>query len=192
MTRTVATAIVAAVAVAGVLAQPGTPPLTHEYAEVNGMRLHYAKAGSGPLMVFLHGFPEFWYEWKNQLAEFSRDHTVVAPDLRGYNLSSKPADVSAYQIPNLVEDARADGRAHEGERRQQVHARRSRLGRRRRVGVCRVASRHAGQAGHPQRRIRRSSVESCSRTRTAEGQRVHADVPERGSEALLSEDSYAG
>ena len=107
MTRTVATAIVAAVAVAGVLAQPSTPPLTHEYAEVNGMRLHYAKAGSGPLMVFLHGFPEFWYEWKNQLAEFSRDHTVVAPDLRGYNLSSKPADVSAYQIPNLVEDVRA-------------------------------------------------------------------------------------
>jgi pimeloyl-ACP methyl ester carboxylesterase len=107
MTRTVATAIVAAVAVAGVLAQPGTPPLTHEYAEVNGMRLHYARAGSGPLMVFLHGFPEFWYEWKNQLAEFSRDHTVVAPDLRGYNLSSKPAEVSAYQIPNLVEDVRA-------------------------------------------------------------------------------------
>jgi pimeloyl-ACP methyl ester carboxylesterase len=107
MIRTVATAIVAAVAVAGVLAQSGTPPLTHEYAEVNGMRLHYAKAGRGPLMVFLHGFPEFWYEWKNQLAEFSRDHTVVAPDLRGYNLSSKPAEVSAYQMPNLVEDVRA-------------------------------------------------------------------------------------
>ena len=44
------------------------------------MRLHYVRAGRGPLMVFLHGFPEFWYEWKNQLAEFSRDHTVVAPD----------------------------------------------------------------------------------------------------------------
>ena len=107
MSRTVATAIVAAVAAAGVLAQAGTPPLSHEYAEVNGMRLHYARAGRGPLMVFLHGFPEFWYEWKNQLAEFSRDHTVVAPDLRGYNLSSKPADVSAYQMPNLVEDVRA-------------------------------------------------------------------------------------
>jgi pimeloyl-ACP methyl ester carboxylesterase len=84
-----------------------TPPLSHDYADVNGVRLHYARAGNGPLIVFLHGFPEFWYEWKNQLAEFSRDHTAVAPDMRGYNLSSKPADLSAYQIPLLVEDVRA-------------------------------------------------------------------------------------
>ena len=84
-----------------------TPPISHEYANVNGQRLHYARAGSGPLIVFLHGFPEFWYEWKHQIAEFSRDHTVVAPDMRGYNLSSKPAEVSAYQMPNLVEDVRA-------------------------------------------------------------------------------------
>jgi len=82
-------------------------PIAHEYADVNGVRLHYAKAGSGPLIVFLHGFPEFWYEWKHQLAEFWRDHTVVAPDMRGYNLSSKPEAVSAYQIPLLVEDLRA-------------------------------------------------------------------------------------
>jgi epoxide hydrolase 4 len=111
----------AAAAVAGVLThasgaertapdsvQPaGTPSLVHEYAEVNGVRLHYARAGRGPLMIFLHGFPEFWYEWKQQLAEFSRDHTAVAPDLRGYNLSSKPDELSAYQIPQLVEDVRA-------------------------------------------------------------------------------------
>jgi pimeloyl-ACP methyl ester carboxylesterase len=58
-------------------------------------------------MVFLHGFPEFWYEWKHQLAEFSRDHTVVAPDMRGYNLSAKPSELSAYQMPPLVEDVRA-------------------------------------------------------------------------------------
>ena len=97
---------IAALAVAGVFAQR-TPPISHEYANVNGQRLHYARAGSGPLMVFLHGFPEFWYEWKHQIAEFSRDHTVVAPDMRGYNLSSKPAELSAYQMPNLVEDVRA-------------------------------------------------------------------------------------
>jgi len=101
----VASAIVA-LAMTDVLAQQ-TPPISHDYANVNGQRLHYARAGSGPLIVFLHGFPEFWYEWKNQIAEFSRDHTVVAPDMRGYNLSSKPADVSAYQMPNLVEDVRA-------------------------------------------------------------------------------------
>ena len=58
-------------------------------------------------MVFLHGFPEFWYEWKHQIAEFSRDHTVVAPDMRGYNLSSKPPDVADYAMPKLVEDVRA-------------------------------------------------------------------------------------
>jgi epoxide hydrolase 4 len=83
------------------------PPISHEYADVNGVRLHYARAGTGPLIVFVHGFPEFWYEWKNQLAEFSRDHTAVAPDMRGYNLSSKPSELSAYQMPNLVEDLRA-------------------------------------------------------------------------------------
>jgi pimeloyl-ACP methyl ester carboxylesterase len=93
-------------AVAAVFAQR-TPPISHEYANVNGQRLHYARAGSGPLMLFLHGFPEFWYEWKHQIAEFSRDHTAVAPDMRGYNLSSKPVELSAYQMPQLVEDVRA-------------------------------------------------------------------------------------
>jgi pimeloyl-ACP methyl ester carboxylesterase len=85
----------------------GSPPISHRYADVNGVRLHYARAGQGPLMVFLHGFPEFWYEWKDQLAEFGVDHTAVAPDMRGYNLSSKPAELSAYQVPTLVEDIRA-------------------------------------------------------------------------------------
>jgi epoxide hydrolase 4 len=82
-----------------------TPPsISHEYADVNGVRLHYVKAGKGPLMMFVHGFPEFWYEWHNQIAEFSRDHTVVAPDMRGYNLSSKPEGLPAYAMPNLVGD----------------------------------------------------------------------------------------
>ncbi len=57
--------------------------------------------------MFVHGFPEFWYEWKNQLAEFGRDYQAVAPDMRGYNLSSKPAEVSEYQVKYLVEDLRA-------------------------------------------------------------------------------------
>ena len=46
--------------------------------------------GKGPLIIFLHGFPEFWYEWKDQLPEFAKDHRAVAPDMRGYNLSGKP------------------------------------------------------------------------------------------------------
>lgn len=74
-----------------------------EYASVNGIRLHYVSAGNGPLILFLHGFPEFWYEWRNQL----EDHLVVAPDMRGYNLSDKPEALEQYLMPVLVEDVRA-------------------------------------------------------------------------------------
>jgi pimeloyl-ACP methyl ester carboxylesterase len=81
--------------------------IEHAYADVNGVRLHYATAGSGKLIVFLHGFPEFWYAWKEQLEKFSGDHHAVAPDMRGYNLSSKPKEVEAYRIEPLVEDVRA-------------------------------------------------------------------------------------
>jgi pimeloyl-ACP methyl ester carboxylesterase len=97
----------AAVAVAFIAAMAAAPAIEQETASVNGITLHYARTGSGPLMLFLHGFPEFWYEWKNQLEEFGTDHLAVAPDMRGYNLSSKPADVDQYQLPLLVEDVRA-------------------------------------------------------------------------------------
>jgi pimeloyl-ACP methyl ester carboxylesterase len=80
--------------------------LKHEYVNVNGVRLHYVTAGSGSLILFLHGFPEFWYAWKNQLGEFGRDHLAVAPDLRGYNLSEKPAELKAYEYSVLLEDIR--------------------------------------------------------------------------------------
>src|SRR5258708_2338270 len=83
------------------------PMLQDQYAEVNGVRLHYVKAGKGPLIVFLHGFPEFWYEWKHQLEDFGKDHLAVAPDMRGYNLSAKPSEVDQYQMKYLVEDVRA-------------------------------------------------------------------------------------
>jgi pimeloyl-ACP methyl ester carboxylesterase len=76
----------------------------HRHADVNGVRLHYVTAGQGPLIVFVHGFPEFWYAWKEQLAEFSRDHQAVAFDMRGHNLSSKPPDVADYAMPHLVKD----------------------------------------------------------------------------------------
>ena len=81
--------------------------LSHYYADLtNGIRLHYACAGAGPLILFVHGFPEFWYEWKDQLEEFARDHLAVGLDMRGYNLSSKPAEVKAYRARYLVEDLR--------------------------------------------------------------------------------------
>jgi len=81
--------------------------LKDEYAEVNGVRLHYVTAGKGKLVMFVHGFPEFWYEWKKQLLEFGKSYQAVAPDMRGYNLSSKPSDVDQYQVKYLVEDLRA-------------------------------------------------------------------------------------
>lgn len=79
----------------------------HKYADVNGIKLHYVQAGQGKLILFVHGFPEFWYAWKDQLAEFGRDHLAVAPDMRGYNLSSKPEGVEHYEVPHMVEDLRA-------------------------------------------------------------------------------------
>jgi pimeloyl-ACP methyl ester carboxylesterase len=85
----------------------GKTRLEHKYADVNSIRLHYVTAGKGKLIMFLHGFPEFWYEWKNQLEEFGRDYHAVAPDMRGYNLSSKPADVEQYRRKYLIEDIRA-------------------------------------------------------------------------------------
>jgi pimeloyl-ACP methyl ester carboxylesterase len=79
----------------------------HKYADVNNIRIHYVTVGKGKLIMFLHGFPEFWYEWKKQLAEFGRNYRAVAPDMRGYNLSSKPADVEQYRMRYLIEDIRA-------------------------------------------------------------------------------------
>ena len=81
--------------------------IEHDYMEVNGVRLHYAHDGDGPLMVFLHGFPQCWYMWRHQLPEFARDHLVVAPDLRGYNLSSKPDRLTEYGPWHAAEDVRA-------------------------------------------------------------------------------------
>ena len=85
---------------------PALPGVEHRFDELNGVRLHYATSGHGPLMIFLHGFPEFWYQWKDQLVEFGRDFHVVAPDMRGYNLSSSPRDVGQYRIKTLVDDIR--------------------------------------------------------------------------------------
>ena len=79
-------------------------PWTHDFITTNGVRLHYVTQGSGPLMLFLHGFPEFWYSWRHQIPEFAKDYKVVAIDLRGYNDSDKPADSTAYSMPEFIND----------------------------------------------------------------------------------------
>jgi pimeloyl-ACP methyl ester carboxylesterase len=77
---------------------------------VNGVELHVVEKGSKgqPVLIFLHGFPEFWYSWHHQIDYFaSRGYRVLAPDQRGYNLSSKPGSVQAYQVKELVKDIAA-------------------------------------------------------------------------------------
>lgn len=79
--------------------------IRHGYAQVGGVRLHYAERGSGgPLVLLLHGFPECWYSWRHQLDVLGDRFHVVAPDLRGYNLSDKPPHVEDYRMNELVGD----------------------------------------------------------------------------------------
>lgn len=76
------------------------------FIQANGLRFHYITQGQGELILMLHGFPEFCYSWRHQIAEFSQDYQVVAPDLRGYNLTDKPEELNAYSIKELVKDVR--------------------------------------------------------------------------------------
>jgi len=78
---------------------------THRYANLGDVRLHYVEAGEGPLVVLLHGFPQFWYEWRHQIpALVEAGFRVVAPDMRGYNLSDKPPGVRDYRVELLARD----------------------------------------------------------------------------------------
>jgi epoxide hydrolase 4 len=86
--------------------------LREGYAEIGDQRLHYVETGQGPLIVLLHGFPEFWYGWRLQIKPLAAaGFRVVAPDLRGYNLSSRPDAVAAYDTGPLTDDIR--GLIHE-------------------------------------------------------------------------------
>lgn len=76
----------------------------HEYITTNGVKLHYVTQGEGPLMLMLHGFPEFWYSWRHQIPQFAQNFKVVALDLRGYNDSDKPTDQSAYVMDEFIKD----------------------------------------------------------------------------------------
>ncbi|UBF25499.1 alpha/beta hydrolase [Kovacikia minuta CCNUW1] len=77
-----------------------------QYLLTNRIKLHYVTQGEGPLMLLLHGFPEFWYSWRHQIPEFAQDYKVVALDLRGYNDSDKPDPQSAYIMAEFIEDVK--------------------------------------------------------------------------------------
>ena len=79
----------------------------HGYADSGGVKIHYASLGKGPLIVMIHGFPDFWYTWRDQMEALSKDYQVVAIDQRGYNLSDKPKGVENYDLRFLVGDVAA-------------------------------------------------------------------------------------
>jgi pimeloyl-ACP methyl ester carboxylesterase len=85
-------------------ARAADDPFTHGYADSNGVKIHYATMGSGPLVVMIHGFPDYWYTWRKQMEGLADRFQVVAIDQRGYNLSDKPSGVENYDVRLLVGD----------------------------------------------------------------------------------------
>ena len=81
--------------------------VTHGYADSNGLKIHYVTAGEGPLVVMIHGFPDFWYSWRDQMDGLKDNFQVVAIDQRGYNKSAQPQGVENYAMPLLVGDVAA-------------------------------------------------------------------------------------
>src|SRR5258708_39728488 len=81
--------------------------VTHGYAENKGVKIHYASLGQGPLMIMVHGFPDFWYTWRHQMVALATQYQVVAIDQRGYNLSDKPEGVKNYHMSHLIGDVQA-------------------------------------------------------------------------------------
>ena len=84
---------------------PAMPEVTHRMIETNGIRLHVAEQGEGPLIILCHGFPECWYSWRHQLPALAKaGFRAVAPDLRGYGLSDRPEEVEKYTILDHIGD----------------------------------------------------------------------------------------
>lgn len=79
--------------------------IVHKTVEVNGINMHVAEKGDGPVVLFLHGFPELWYSWRHQILSLSsRGYRAVAPDLRGYGDTDAPSSISSYTCFQLVGD----------------------------------------------------------------------------------------
>lgn len=91
------------------MAQDIESRVEHGYADSGGVKIHYAALGDkkNPLVVMIHGFPDFWYSWRDQMAALSNDYYCVAIDQRGYNLSDKPKGVENYDMRLLVGDVAA-------------------------------------------------------------------------------------
>ena len=79
----------------------------HGFADSNGVKIHYATLGKGPLVVMIHGFPDYWYTWRHQMQALADDHQVVAIDMRGYNKSDKPKGQKNNDMKILIGDVLA-------------------------------------------------------------------------------------
>src|SRR5262249_19691976 len=77
------------------------------FADSQGVKIHYVTLGKGPLLVLLHGFPDYWYTWRDQMPALARHFQVVAIDLRGFNKSDKPEGMENYKLDKVVEDVSA-------------------------------------------------------------------------------------
>ena len=152
--HTIAALILTLLAASPAAAQTAAAPadlfdrVTHGYAtSEGGVKIHYASLGSGPLVVMIHGFPDFWYSWRDQMAALADRFQVVAIDQRGYNLSDKPKGVESYEC-------RPAGRRRRGRRPsprpRPRHHRRTRLGRRGGVALRDDPSADDRAADHPQ------------------------------------------
>jgi pimeloyl-ACP methyl ester carboxylesterase len=81
------------------------PDINHRTLEANGLRIHLAEAGTGPLVLLFHGFPESWYSWRHQLRALSEaGYHAVAPDMRGYGQTERPEEIERYTLLHLVGD----------------------------------------------------------------------------------------
>lgn len=89
------------------IAQDLRDQVTHGFAQNGDVKLHYVTLGEGPLVLMIHGFPDFWYSWRNQMPELAKEYKVVAYDQRGYNESDKPEGQEHYDMALLVADAAA-------------------------------------------------------------------------------------
>ena len=77
------------------------------FANSDGVKIHYVSSGKGPLVILLHGFPDFWYTWRDQMPALAKHFQVVAIDQRGYNKSDQPKGVEQYKLDKLVADVDA-------------------------------------------------------------------------------------
>ena len=136
-----------------------TAEIRHRSIAANGIEMHVAEAGEGPLVLMCHGWPELWYSWRHQLVALAEaGFHAVAPDMRGFGRTSAPDDVAAYTI---LHQCRRHGRAHRRAGRKARADRRTRLGRAGRVAL------RAAAAGSLSRRRRDERAASPPRAASA-------------------------